>query len=70
MSEDRYYLTTDIDDESNTVIAVISIGSPQKGDKKVLVCSVERFDINDDTDYDIQKWFEEQIRLEPWVIRQ
>jgi hypothetical protein len=62
MSEDRYYLTTEWDSERKAYIAVISLGSPQEGDKNIVVCDVDTF-----TSLKVaQAWFKRQMKRRPW----
>lgn len=67
MTETRkIYLTTDEDEEKGGYVAVISLGSPQMGDKEVVVLSVSR----QETEEDAREWYREQMELKPWETRQ
>ena len=64
MAENFYYLTTAMKD--GVMIAVISLGSPQKGDKDITVCSVTSVkDV-----YEARQWFARMMLEKPWEVRQ
>lgn len=67
MSEHKYYLSTGPHPRNpHKLIAVISLGQPQYGDKKVLVCTVT----TTTTQAEAEKWFKEQLAIRPWETRQ
>lgn len=70
MAEDRIYLTTaPAPRQPEKVLAIITIGSPQKGDKDIQVLTLETFP--KEVPYaDIQTWFERMMVEQPWNTRQ
>jgi hypothetical protein len=62
MNKRKYYLSTMMQDTTGDILAVISLGSPQKGDKEVVVCDVERCK----TKAEAEAWFRQQMMLKPW----
>lgn len=65
MAQDKYYLTTGPNPKGEGYLAVISLGSPQKGDKNVMVCNLKVVA----TEKDAQAWYAEQMELLPWETR-
>ncbi len=68
MSPDRYYLTVGRQKrpEGDGYVAVISIGSPQAGDEKVTVLSVDVVPNMKAA----KRWYREQMTSKPWESRQ
>lgn len=64
MAENFYYLTTKMID--GRLIAVISLGSPQKGDKDIVVCSVNTVS----TQEEAVDWYRRMLVERPWETRQ
>lgn len=57
-----YYLTTGDDPKGRGIIAIISLGSPQRGDKEVTVCDVEVCK----NVKQAKKWYRRQMQTKPW----
>lgn len=70
MAENQYYLTTNPAPADHPrhgeLIAVISLGHPQKGDAECLICTVEI--VKDQAAADV--WYKEQMITKPWIKRQ
>lgn len=69
MAQDRIYMTVDRkkrQPQNDGFIAVISQGSPQRGDDQVTVLSVEI--VKNKKAADI--WFKRQLAERPWEARQ
>jgi hypothetical protein len=67
MSEYKHYLTTAPHPRKpDELLAIISHGSPQLGDKEVLVCTLTSVK----TQEEAEKWFKEQLVTKPWETRQ
>lgn len=64
MTEDTYYLTTDKHPrEKGKLVAVISRGHPQCGDKTVVVCDVTTVNNR----HEAKEWYKRQMELLPWL---
>jgi hypothetical protein len=66
MAEDRHYLTVGPDPKGRGLMAIISLGSPQHGDKNVTVCDVELVKNMQEA----KKWFRKAMIEKPWETRQ
>lgn len=66
MAEDRMYLTVDQDRENGGMIAVITLGQPQVGDKNVTILSVERVRNMKQA----KSWYRRMKVERPWQTRQ
>lgn len=66
MAEDRYYLTTGPDPHGRGLLAICSLGTPQRGDETVTVCSLEVVKNMKEA----RKWFRRVIAEKPWETRQ
>lgn len=64
MAEHQYYLTTGPDGQGR-LLAVCSRGSPQKGDRDVIVLDVEI--VRDEAE--ARAWFERVLIERPWEAR-
>lgn len=70
MAEGRIYLTTGpLPSRPDEVLAIVTIGTPQKGDKDVQVLTLETFP-KGTPHADIQSWFERMMAEQPWNSRQ
>lgn len=64
---DRYYLTYDKDPKvPGMLLAVISIGQPQLGHQKIIVCSATRVPNRKAA----KRWYRHQMQTKPWETRQ
>ena len=66
MAEDRIYLTVDQDPKGRGLLAIITQGQPQFGDKEVIVLTLE---VVPDLAA-AEKWYEQMLVERPWVNRQ
>jgi hypothetical protein len=66
MAEDTMYLTIKDDKEKGGMIAVISMGHPQLGDKNVNVLDVNRVPDKKAA----EEWYERMKLERPWETRQ
>lgn len=66
MAEDRHYLTVGPDPKGRGLLAIISEGSPQRGDKNVTVCTLELVKNMKQA----KKWFRQMMAERPWETRQ
>ena len=66
MASDRMYLTVDRDRENGGLIAVISLGSPQVGDKEITILTVERVKNMKGA----KAWYRRMKVEQPWATRQ
>lgn len=67
MAEDQIYLTVGSDPKDETqLLAVMSLGSPQMGDKNVEILTLETFDDGPEAKNKINKWFERMLMVRPW----
>lgn len=57
-----YYLTCDDDPKGRGILAIISLGSPQFGDKEVAVCDIEICKSMKAA----KKWYRHQMKTKPW----
>lgn len=57
-----YYLTCGNDPKGRGILAIISLGSPQRGDEEVTVCDVEVFPSKKAA----KKWYRRQMKARPW----
>jgi len=57
-----YYLTLGPDPKGRGILAIISLGSPQRGDTEVTVCDNKICK----TEKAAQKWYRRQMRARPW----
>jgi hypothetical protein len=63
LAEDQYYLTWSVHPrERGLFIAVISLGSPQLGDKNVKVLDVETVR----SPAEARSWMKRQMKTKPW----
>jgi hypothetical protein len=68
MAEDRMYLTVDKEKrqpQNDGYIAVISQGSPQRGDENILVLDVTIVQSHEEA----SAWFDRQCHERPWEQR-
>lgn len=64
---DKFYLSTTPDKKDPTkLLAIITIGSPQKGDTNIEICDVK---IVDDQEAAVE-WFNQMLVEQPWEKRQ
>jgi hypothetical protein len=69
LAEDRFYLSFQKQTEGEhkgKYLAVISLGSPQRGDRNITVCDVEIVP----TPKAAKKWFSAKMNERPWEPRQ
>lgn len=66
MAEDRHYMSVGPDSKGRGLLAVISRGSPQKGDTDVLVCDVK---VVVDME-EARAWYHQMMIERPWEQRQ
>lgn len=57
-----YYLTTDKNPNGPGLLCVISLGSPQKGDREIAVCDVEICKNMKAA----KQWYRRQMKDKPW----
>jgi hypothetical protein len=58
----HYYLTCGPDPKGRGILAIISLGSPQRGDKEVTVCDMEICPSMKAA----RKWYKRQMKARPW----
>jgi hypothetical protein len=66
MAENQFYLSMGPDPKGRGVLAVISLGSPQRGDKDVTVCTLEIVKNRKEA----KQWFRRMMIERPWEARQ
>ena len=62
MAEDHIYLTVDTDPKGRGLLAIMTQGSPQFGDKEVIVLTLE---VVPDMDA-ANKWYDQMLIERPW----
>lgn len=67
MAEDQIYMTYDLGDDGR-VVAIISRGSPQFGDKTIEILAIESFD-EGTTEAELDIWFKRMQILQPWEAK-
>ena len=65
MSETKFYLTTCPAPKGEGLLAVISLGSPQRGDESVTVCTVEIVP----NIKSAKRWYRRMMIERPWEQR-
>lgn len=58
----RYYLTCGSDPHGRGILAIISLGSPQRGDDEITVCDMEVCKSMKAA----KKWYRRQMKTRPW----
>ena len=65
MSENKFYLTVGDNPKGKGLLAVVSLGSPQRGDEKVMVCTFEVVPNMKAA----KKWYRRMLVERPWEMR-
>ncbi len=65
MAENLIYLTVDKDPKGRGLLAIVTQGSPQFGDKEVTVLTLE---VVSDMDA-AYKWYDRMLVERPWIVR-
>lgn len=66
MAENKFYLTTGPDPKGRGLMAIVTLGQPQRGDKNVQVLDVEL--VKDQQE--AEEWFARVLKERPWETRQ
>lgn len=66
MAENRYYLTIGPNPNGRGLMAIATLGSPQRGDKNVQVLDVELVQSKEEAN----EWFQRVMKERPWETRQ
>jgi len=65
VAEQQFYLTTDQNPNGKGLLAVITLGHPQRGDENVVVCSVEVVKNHKAA----KQWYRRMLVERPWEER-